>query len=56
MKPQVKTAYKIFLDIQKELEIYLNHQQTFVEFEKEKNKKYISIKDLRNMNDLLNNK
>ena len=44
MKPQTK--FKIYLELYKEIEIYKNHQQTFSEIEKEKNKKYISIEDL----------
>jgi len=38
---KIKTAYKIFLEFHKELMIYQEHAQTFLEFEEEKNKKYV---------------
>ena len=43
---KIKTAYKIFLEFHKELMIYQEHAQTFLEFEEEKNKKYVLVDDL----------
>jgi hypothetical protein len=43
---KIKTAYKIFLEFHKELMIYQEHAQTFLEFEEEKNKKFVLVDDL----------
>ena len=52
----IKTVYKIYLDFNKELEIYKSHAQTFIEFEKEKNIKYIKVEDVKSLIESVYNK